>query len=91
MHALPEDGNAAYWLQCLVALLYGYGRDRGEATVIKATVDHAAQIRTARSRQTEEAIAAGWLLNSTQMTTARSKQSAHAGCHGLIEPPNPGE
>ena len=56
-------GCTIVWLQCLVALLYGYGRDRGEAAVIKATVDHAAQIRIARSRKTAEALAAGWLLN----------------------------
>ena len=68
---------------------------------MKVTINHTARIRTARSRQTAEAITAGWLyiLNSTHMTITRSRQSAeaieadqlHAGCCGLNEPPDPGE
>ena len=39
----------------------------------------------------QKVIAAGWLLNSTRITTARSRRSAHAGRRGLNEPLDPGE
>ena len=75
MHVLPEDGNAASWSKRPVALSHGQGKDRKEAAAIKATVDHAAQIRTARFMQANSRGDCGWVAtqNSARMITARSR------------------